>query len=332
MASELAIIIPAYRERFFGEALTSLAQQTDQRFHLYVFDDCSEEDLKAVYDSIFGVSKNSSYFRFPANLGRESLAQHWNRCVRSTHGEPWVWLFSDDDVADPDCVSAFYRELENEIPAHVYRFNTMRIDSAGQVIAIHPPHPREERAELFAYHRLTGQRKSFVSEYLFNRDVFNKHDGFVAFPYALGSDDASWITFTEDLPIRTISGTNVYWRQSDQNVSRVAGIESHKKYLALADYAAWLESHLTRIHLGSRNDVMSSTVAVRDLAIPWLRNNIGISADFRISSLYDLATGLSERGFGSRRKWLLRFAVALMRAHFWRGMRWLRRLSKPLGT
>ena len=41
----LAIIIPAYKGRFLGEALESLARQSCRDFTVYVGDDCSPEDI-----------------------------------------------------------------------------------------------------------------------------------------------------------------------------------------------------------------------------------------------------------------------------------------------
>ena len=48
----LAIVIPAWRARYFSAALTSLRNQTDLRFRLYIGDDGSPDDLRTIVDTV----------------------------------------------------------------------------------------------------------------------------------------------------------------------------------------------------------------------------------------------------------------------------------------
>jgi glycosyltransferase involved in cell wall biosynthesis len=239
----LAIIVAAFRSRFLAESLASIASQTDQRFHVYVLNDGSKEDLLPVFHDTLAQKTNASYFRFDSNLGHESLAGHWNRCVEQTRGEEWIWLFSDDDVMQPECVSRFYATVASErSDVSVFRFNTLTVDADGNVIAINPPHPSRENAIEFGYHRLASQRLSYASEYIFKREAFNQAGGFVEFPFALGSDDASWIRFTGSRDIHTISGASVLFRDSGANTSSFRSGNAAAKLCALCDFAAWMRA------------------------------------------------------------------------------------------
>src|SRR5688572_6407941 len=122
--SQLAIVIPAYKEEFFDKALKSLANQTKKEFTIYIGDDNSPFDLKTIiskYENIL----NIKYTRFENNIGAKNLVNQWKRCIELTKGESWLWLFSDDDIADNECVERFFEQLESDKGrVDVYRFNT----------------------------------------------------------------------------------------------------------------------------------------------------------------------------------------------------------------
>ena len=192
---QLAVVIPAYRAEFLGVALDSLCVQTRGGFHVYVGDDASSQELEQICAERYAAGLPLTYHRFAENLGGgPNLVAQWNRCVRLSRGEEWVWLFSDDDVADARCVERF-RDMAARVGSEVsvLRFDSATLNAQGEVTALHPPHPPTESVEAFAYHRLVFQRRSFAPDHVFRRSAFDRHGGFVAFPFALGSDDASWI-------------------------------------------------------------------------------------------------------------------------------------------
>lgn len=238
---QLAIVIPAYKAEFLSEALASLVAQSDQRFRVYLGDDASPGPIKEICDR-YRQELDLCYHLFPENLGGTSLVDQWHRCIRLST-EPYVWLFSDDDVMEPDCVEAFYATLElTEGKFDLYRFNTLNIDDRGQVISICPPHPPRESGIEFAYHRLCRNRSSFVSEYIFSRRVFDENGGLVKFPLAWCSDDASWISFAGKPGIATIEGPKVYWRNSPINISSVSPATRRKKIEACGLFLQWLDN------------------------------------------------------------------------------------------
>ena len=50
----LAIVIPYYKLTFFEATLNSLANQTDQRFKVYIGDDASKEDTTIILEKYKG--------------------------------------------------------------------------------------------------------------------------------------------------------------------------------------------------------------------------------------------------------------------------------------
>jgi glycosyltransferase involved in cell wall biosynthesis len=240
MNHSLTIVIPYYKLRYFEAALESLARQTDKKFSVFIGDDGSPENPAALIAK-FRDRLEISYRRFSENLGHRSLTEHWNRCVRETSSE-WVWLFSDDDVASADCVEVFKKSLAAAQNAcDVFRFNTKVMDDREKIIHQPPPHPAWETSEKFALAKIADGRNSCAIEYIFRRQVFDAAGGFVDFPLAWCSDDASWIAFSRRTGIRTMTGGEVLWRQSDLNLSSPNPKNSGKKLAAWRSYFLWVK-------------------------------------------------------------------------------------------
>ena len=106
--SMLAIVIPYYKKDYFEETLSSLANQFDKRFKLYIVDDGSPNppvELIRSYGSLLDIT----YKRFAGNLGSKSLTAHWMRAINCIDDDvDWIWLLGDDDVLDSGCVREFY--------------------------------------------------------------------------------------------------------------------------------------------------------------------------------------------------------------------------------
>lgn len=235
----LAIVIPAYKAEYLKVALTSIAGQTDLRFRLYIGDDCSSENLQDICIE-FSSSIPITYYRFDTNMGQKSLVSHWERCVRLT-SEEWVWLFCDDDFMEKDCVHSFYQIVESTgNKFDLLRFNTKIINRLGCVVKINPLHPPYEEVAQFAYHRILRHRASFLSEYVFRRDIFEECGGIVEFPAAWCSDDATWISYGRHRGIFTIYGPCVRWRLSGVNISSDGDQYQCSRLSAVLLFLDWL--------------------------------------------------------------------------------------------
>ena len=103
MGKTVAIIIPAYKQRFLNETLASIAKQTCNDFKVYIGDDASPEDLHPIVSAYEG-KMDLLYHRFEENMGRTDLVGHWERCM-ALSDEPLIWLFSDDDMMPADGVA-----------------------------------------------------------------------------------------------------------------------------------------------------------------------------------------------------------------------------------
>ncbi len=247
----LGIVIPAYKPDFFRAALASVAAQTDQRFRLYVGDDAGPPAIADTCASFAASGLDLVYHRFEENLGGTSLTAHWNRCV-ALSDEPWVWLFSDDDVMAPDCVASIHAELDAGRAADVLRFDTEVIDAYGQPVSENPKHPEAESGVDFIYDRLRGARNSYVVEHVFRREAFDDAGGFPDYPVAWCADDVAWYAFSRGGDIRTLRDGGVKWRASGRNITDANRRHQREKLEAAVRFLRFVEEEVVPADEGRR--------------------------------------------------------------------------------
>ena len=217
---KLAIVIPFYKGKYFKETLESIQKQTNQRFNLYIGNDDSSYDIEKIIDGLdTEFKKKIIYYRFLNNIGSTSLIKQWERCINLSVEEPYIWLFSDDDIMPPDAVKRFYDFVEMHLTIDIARFNVQIINDINDVIRKSQRHPDLETSKEFLKRRLNGMCISTACEYIFSRKIYVSKGGFIEFPLAWASDDASWATFAEDGGIATIPGNPISWRMSEHNIS-----------------------------------------------------------------------------------------------------------------
>lgn len=239
----LAIVIPAYKSTFLTEALDSIANQTCKEFTVYIGDDHSPNDLKSIVDQYQG-KFDLVYRRFEENMGGKDLVGQWERCIDMTQDEPWLWLFSDDDVMEPKCVEEFYKLVHEKPEAKLVHFNIKVIDRDSKLVGNQRPFPEylSTKGYLDAKVSIAPFLFSFVVEFIVHRDVFFGAGRFEKFDLAWGSDFISWIKFSEAAGgIYTCPKGNVRWRRSGENVSTNETPKVvYRKLKANIDYMQWV--------------------------------------------------------------------------------------------
>ena len=192
MEEKIAIVIPAYKCRFLRQTLDSIVVQTCRSFTVYIGDDASPQNLKEIV-SDYADKMNIVYRRFDTNLGGVDLPGHWDRCIALAK-EPVIWFFSDDDLMPQDGVERIIKALECYGTRHgMFRFPLAVIDENGKIIHKNPSlQEYPVSGYQFLLDKLEGRIYSAACEYVFTRDIYERIGGFVKFPLAWCSDDATW--------------------------------------------------------------------------------------------------------------------------------------------
>lgn len=238
----LAIVIPAYKSTFLAAALDSIAAQTCRDFTLYVGDDCSPNLIKEIVDR-YKSKIDIVYRRFETNLGSKDLVAQWERCIDMTQDEKWIWLFSDDDVMDVNCVEEFYK-LVYKSSSHYFHFNIREIDADGLVKKDLPAFPPHLSAVEYLEGKTVGRLVSFVIEYIFDKEFFLKAGRFVNFDMAWGSDYITTLKLAYlNNGIETIPNAKVNWRSSNENISPNKSIKILKrKMTSVVENLFWIKN------------------------------------------------------------------------------------------
>ena len=250
---KLAVVIPAFKITYFKQALNSLANQTDNRFTVYIGDDNSPDDLKAIVNEFSNIL-SIKYVKFTNNIGAKNLVNQWTRCVELSEEEEWIWLFSDDDIADNTCVEMFYHTIEiSKKKYDVYRFNTVVIDYSGNQTSLCPVGPELESSVQMTYHLLLGKRGNSMPDHIFSRKVFEQTGGFVFTRYAQGADWATSIKFSKDKGICIMPDAKLNWRYSGLNISSLAGSNKIAMLNGHIDFLVWIAEHFKYLILDTKS-------------------------------------------------------------------------------
>lgn len=185
-----SFLLPAYKVSFFEEALGSILGQTYTDFNVIVSDDCSPEDLKSVVDK-FNDSR-VSYRRNEKNIGAEHLVDHWNQLLDMTDAE-YIIMASDDDVYDSRYLEEMDRLVNLYSEINVFRPRLRLIHGDGKefwrekVLDECEVIDRKKIISLI----VTEKFVSGIPQFVFKRQALVDMGGFVYFPFAWFSDDAT---------------------------------------------------------------------------------------------------------------------------------------------
>jgi hypothetical protein len=126
MANPLvSILIPAYNERFFGEAFASARAQSGVELEIVVCDDSPGEAIGKVVAA--AGDPRVRYVRNPSNLG---FSANFTQCFDLARGS-LVKFLNDDDRLNPGCVAAFASVLASNPAVKLATSRRQSIDAAG---------------------------------------------------------------------------------------------------------------------------------------------------------------------------------------------------------
>lgn len=282
MKKKLAIIIPAYKAYFFREVLDSIVNQNNRNFTVYVGDDASPDDLESIVAD-YKDKLDLVYYRFDRNLGGVDLVAHWERCINLSD-EPLVWLFSDDDLMPADGVDRVMKAVQVYGESKVFfRFPLSIVNASGEVKYSNPPFEKDKISGYeFLLDKLSGKISSAACEYVFSRDVWTHTGGFVRFPLAWCSDDATWAKFADYAGgIASLSGNAVCWRNAeDLNISNSTCFDK-EKLRATGLFLQWIgENYKSYLRKSELQNALVSYVNV--ILVCSVRGNYSLKDLFRL--------------------------------------------------
>ncbi len=108
---EISVIIPMYNtEKYIGECLESLANQTFQDFDVIIVDDCSTDNSRKVVQSFFAkFGDRLTLAKLSEHVGRPGVSR--NFALNMARGK-YVYFLDSDDFIAPDALEKLYAVAE----------------------------------------------------------------------------------------------------------------------------------------------------------------------------------------------------------------------------
>lgn len=247
MNKSFSFILPAYKAAFLKEAIDSILAQTYTNFELIIVNDASPEDI----DSIINLYDDSriSYYINEKNIGGEDLVAQWNHCIKYAKSD-YIILASDDDVYSPLYLEKMNNLVEKFPEVDVFRPRIKTIDANNNTIHIFGYLKEFVGMPEFIYHWMIGHIGSAISYYLIKKEALFNHGGFISFPLAWGSDDATIISLSQN-GIAFSSEILFSFRQSGKNISSKKNSVKvlKRKLMAYSKFFDWLQAFVSNINV-----------------------------------------------------------------------------------
>lgn len=245
-----SFIMPAWKRSFLRQAIESILSQDYTSFELVVVDDASPENLEEVVRE-FNDSR-IIYKRNKENIGGQDLVAAWNHAMQYAKGEYCV-LASDDDEYAPGYLTEMMRLVEKYPNVDVFHCKLAYIDSDGNRTGISEIRNEYESGSEFLYNRAARRMKECAPEFMFRTEALRRIGGFVSFPRAWFSDDATWISLAKEHGVAYSSQVLFSWRSSGENISTLFS-DVAEKLKAGEMYFEWLKSYINDFSTVSEKD------------------------------------------------------------------------------
>ena len=234
-----SFVLPAYKARFFREAIESILNQTYSEFELIIVNDASPEDFDSIVNSYS--DERIRYYKNEKNIGGQDLVAQWNKCLSYANTD-YIILASDDDVYSP-----LYLEKMDELvckypDVYVFRPRIQIIDSSSSILYQFGVLSEKVDQIEYIYHWMCGCVGSGIGHFIFNREKLLSQGGFFSLPLAWGSDDVTVINMAKSGLVFSPhilfsfrkSGINITSKRNDVVTLR-------KKWQSYKIFEVWLE-------------------------------------------------------------------------------------------
>lgn len=235
---KFSFVLPAYKATYLQQAMQSILSQTYSDFELIVVDDCSPEDIEVIVSGF--KDERISYFRNEKNIGGHDLVGQWNKCLSYAEGE-YVILATDDDLYAPEFLKTFVPLIWEYPSVDIFRARVLQVNSNNEILAIDRCYKQYLSSVEFYYHMLHGM-KGGIPQYIFRREALVNKGGFVNFPKAWASDDATALMMSGN-GVVTSQEHLVRFRNSGINISSDSSLGTEKTKARLM-YAEWLRNNV----------------------------------------------------------------------------------------
>lgn len=231
-----SFVMPAYKSHFLSIAIESILKQTYSVFELIIINDASPDNLKETVVQF--QDKRIRYETNQTNIGGKDLVANWNHCIQFAQYD-YIILATDDDMFEPEFLQEAAKLIEKYPEADIIRSGVKKIDEKGKVLDIEFPLKEYMTNREFTLQYAKGGMISCVSNYIYRKNALYKIGGFISFPRAHYSDDATALALSLN-GVACMNTNNFNFRVSSINLSNRNDYIIVKEQLkATEQYMGW---------------------------------------------------------------------------------------------
>ena len=270
---KVSFVMPAFKRAFLKEAMQSILSQNFTNFELIIVNDCSPENLEEI---VFSFSDpRIHYTKNEENIGCNDPVKNWNLACSKAKGEYCV-LASDDDIYAPEYLHRMLELMIKYPHVDLVHCRIGMINAKGELLRLSEKRPEFESCPDLIYNRAIRRCLQTAPEFMFRRTALEEKGGFVDFPLAWYSDDATWSSLAKKNGIAYSSEVLFYWRYSGLNISSRFD-RTALKIAAAEQFKEWIKLFLS---------TLSAQDAEESLIVKQCQNNITQAIDKQ--SIFDL--------------------------------------------
>lgn len=243
---KFSFIMPAYKKRFLFKAIDSILKQSYINFELIIIDDASPENLIEVIQQF--QDSRIIYKNNKINIGRSDLVANWNHCIQFAKNE-FIVLATDDDMYETNFLSEAVKIIQKYPYVDIIRSGVKKIDENEEVLDIEFPLKEYMTCREYTLFYAKGGTISCISNFILKKDALTRIGGFISFPHAHYSDDATTLAISKN-GIACIPSNEVCFRVSTINLSNRSDFQIVKEQLKATElYMGWYLEHIKRLDI-----------------------------------------------------------------------------------
>ena len=250
-----SFVMPAYKQEYIKKAIDSILAQTYQNFELIIVNDASPEDIGSVVSQY--KDERIRYEINEKNIGGTDLVRNWNHCVSFSQYD-YVVLAADDDMFAPNFLKHAVPLIEKYPSVDLIRSGVKKIGTSEEVLEYEFPLPEYLSGAEFTYYWSKGFI-SCISNYIFRKTALEAMGGFVNFPPAHFSDDATALAMSKH-GVACMATPDFCFRVSTLNLSNQNSVDLTLDQIEATNmFADWLQN----VHLKCIDDFSDSKLFER---------------------------------------------------------------------
>ena len=217
-----SIGVPVTRVEFLRETLLSIARQTLSPCEVIVIDNGADGNVAQIVRE-----SGLAHVRFVKRAVRLPVIENWNLLLKMVKGR-WFILLSDDDWLETNHLENLAKVIATHGSCTVAHVRVRMVGANGQSLGLSPLAPDWESAIDFIWHRVSGFRTQFISDFAWETSALTTSGGFPDLPAAWGSDDLAAFTLARQGGVVYSPLVSLNYRRHGNSLTGSAGIALKK--------------------------------------------------------------------------------------------------------